>query len=426
MRKPLCPFLAATLAAMMLVALSAGQALADHVHCGDVLTQDTTLDSDLSCSSQPALTIGADNVTLDLGGHALRWQGSGIGTAVTATCCPGPEGVTVQNGAVQGGHIVLVFTDRSTLRGLRLTGGGGIRLTAGRALIEGNEILGVGDSGGILVTTFGGNQIRRNVITGGSGISLEFGGLSGDEQSAVTDNVIKGVSSGVTIFRSSAEIARNRILGNTGPGILFDVAYGDAVHDNVISGNRVGIQIYLSGIALRANVIEHNLGDGITAQDSSALNAQDNVLSRNGGNGITVGYNASLSAQHNVVSHNAESGVLVDGAERYGKATAQLVGNTISANALDGVHVGEFTFTRDGWGGPPLLEGNRTDRNGDDGIDTENADTTVTRSHAWFNGDFGVEAVPGVSGGGNWAKHNGNPAQCVPAFLCSTTGRPRG
>ena len=60
----------AAIAAMALLALTAGQALANHVQCGDVITQDTTLDSDMSCPGD-AVSIGAADVTLDLGGHSI-------------------------------------------------------------------------------------------------------------------------------------------------------------------------------------------------------------------------------------------------------------------------------------------------------------------------------------------------------------------
>jgi hypothetical protein len=43
----------------------------------------------------------------------------------------------------------------------------------------------------------------------------------------------------------------------------------------------------------------------------------------------------------------------------------------------------------------------------------------VTDNRAWINGDLGIEAIPGVTGSGNSAKHNGNPAECVPSYLCS-------
>jgi len=51
---------------------------------------------------------------------------------------------------------------------------------------------------------------------------------------------------------------------------------------------------------------------------------------------------------------------------------------------------------------------------------------TGSGNHVWFNGNLGIEAVPGTLGGDNWAKHNGNPLQCVPTTLCSRTGKPKG
>ena len=58
----------------------------------------------------------------------------------------------------------------------------------------------------------------------------------------------------------------------------------------------------------------------------------------------------------------------------------------------------------------------------DDGIDVDQAtlsppqfhSATVARNKAHHNGDYGVEAVPGVTdGGGNKAHGNGNPLQCL-------------
>src|SRR5439155_25029974 len=53
-----------------------------------------------------------------------------------------------------------------------------------------------------------------------------------------------------------------------------------------------------------------------------------------------------------------------------------------------------------------------------------NGPVTLSSNRADRNADLGVESVPGTLGGGNWAKHNGNSAQCVPDYLCSTKGKP--
>jgi hypothetical protein len=64
-----------------------------------------------------------------------------------------------------------------------------------------------------------------------------------------------------------------------------------------------------------------------------------------------------------------------------------------------------------------LIDRNRSERNGDDGIDVDVTSPTVTVSNnfASFNGDLGIEAepTPAIDGGGNRANGNGNPAQCL-------------
>ena len=49
---------------------------------------------------------------------------------------------------------------------------------------------------------------------------------------------------------------------------------------------------------------------------------------------------------------------------------------------------------------------------------------TLSRNRADRNVDLGIEAVPGTLGGSNRAKHNGNPGQCVPGYLCRPSGKP--
>ena len=60
------------------------------------------------------------------------------------------------------------------------------------------------------------------------------------------------------------------------------------------------------------------------------------------------------------------------------------------------------------------LQGNRTDRNGDDGIDVESDKVLLVENRARWNTDLGIEAVAGVlDGGGNRALGNGNLLQCL-------------
>src|SRR5512145_568752 len=67
------------LIALLGCALLAPPAAATHVSCGDTITQDTTLDSDLVGCAGDGLVIGADGVTVDLGGHRIDGAGAGAG-----------------------------------------------------------------------------------------------------------------------------------------------------------------------------------------------------------------------------------------------------------------------------------------------------------------------------------------------------------
>src|SRR5215217_1981024 len=57
------------------LALTAGQASASHVSCGDTITADTTLDSDLVNCPSNGIVIGVDDITLDLNGHTIDGDG---------------------------------------------------------------------------------------------------------------------------------------------------------------------------------------------------------------------------------------------------------------------------------------------------------------------------------------------------------------
>ena len=63
------------LAVAGLVAFGDSQASASHVSCGDTITADTTLDSDLLNCPNNGILIGADGVTLDLNGHKIDSDG---------------------------------------------------------------------------------------------------------------------------------------------------------------------------------------------------------------------------------------------------------------------------------------------------------------------------------------------------------------
>ena len=100
--------LVAGVAASGATAMGGGRALASHVSCGDTITADTTLDSDLVDCPNNGIVIGADDITLDLNGHTIDGDGKPL-----PACDPereicdvgvlndGHDGVTVRDGSVR-------------------------------------------------------------------------------------------------------------------------------------------------------------------------------------------------------------------------------------------------------------------------------------------------------------------------------------
>jgi parallel beta-helix repeat protein len=92
---------------------------ADHVGCGQTITADATLDSDLTKCSGPGITIGADDITLDLNGHTIAGKGKGSGVNNVA----GYDGVTIEDGSIHDfmESVAIVGASDNHLRGVSLS-----------------------------------------------------------------------------------------------------------------------------------------------------------------------------------------------------------------------------------------------------------------------------------------------------------------
>ena len=324
--------LAFALALTTLALVAAPAAQASHVQCGDVITQDTKLDSDLLNCPGDGVVIGAANITLDLNGHLIDGTGpptSGVGVNNTA----GHDGVTVMDGRIQefAGGVRLINASDNVITRLTVTRLFGLVSVEGdsdRNVISRNA----GERTGILVIhDSDDNLIERNTL----GSIQIIGGFPNAERN---------------------RIERNTISDGLGDFGIWSSAERTTVRQNVVSDTRFGIE--------------------------------------------TAGFGALIA--QNTVS-NTEVGINV-----FGQASQnQLVRNDLVDNTGDGINVGALTSNT-------LLDRNNASRNGDDGIDVEIPSTTLTKNTANFNGDLGIEAVPGViDGGGNKARGNGNPAQCL-------------
>jgi parallel beta-helix repeat protein len=260
----------------------------------------------------------------------------------------------------------------------------------------------------------------RAIGIAGRGITLDLGGHTVDGTGAGF-----GIRSGLG-GSSAAEITvLNGLVREFATGVELSFGPDQAVRDVLVTGNQAGVRLThgtrlaAEGVTAAGNVIGINLTNLIepvvTDNDVFA-----NAAGMGGGALIANG----TFARNRV--HDNEFG----GIGFVGMFGSRVVGNHSSRNGLYGILLDDSSFRnvvesnhaeRNGSDGilieggeDTALTGNRTDRNGDDGIDVDWPGVTLTRNHAFFNGDLGIDAVPGtIDGGKNKARHNGNPAQCT-------------
>jgi len=125
--------------------------------------------------------------------------------------------------------------------------------------------------------------------------------------------------------------------------------------------------------------------DGIRIEKGRGNLVADNLVVGTRHAGIRLGiHHPSLGGAHNVVRRNLVRDSDVDG----------------------------FVVTKKDH--HSLLKRNVAKGAGDDGFDVEGRTAKLTRNRALRNHDLGIEAVRGViDGGGNVARHNGDPRQCT-------------
>ena len=267
-RRTLICISAAALPATAMV-VGAGPASAAHVTCGQTILVSTTLDGDVGPCAQ-GLVIGANNVTLNLGGFTLRGtaaQGEGPGVLVA-----GRTGVTVTNGtitqfdtgvAIEGGSGNTVT--RTYLLGNRGTGdyGEGVLLfnSTGNT-VSFNKIENNGPYGGISLLVADGNLVENNELINNnmafnntSGIRLENIGQQSSDGNTIRRNVVQGSGlDGIQLFAGSDNntISTNYVIGNNREGITaFAGSTGNLIEGNQVFNNGFG-PIAGNGIYIRS------------------------------------------------------------------------------------------------------------------------------------------------------------------------------
>jgi parallel beta-helix repeat protein len=371
----------AVLLAGGLTVATGGAARAKVLHCGDVITANTKLTSDLVNCPDNGIVIGADNITLDLNGHTIDGDGV-VGCEELYACDFGVDntashhGVTIKDGSIRefATAVAVLGASDNRLRGLSSSHnvlGGMLLIESPGARIEHNSVSASGlttDQAGLIVFDSSAVRIERNSVSGNGDIGMFLQGVD------------------------DSRVERNSVSGNPEAGIILDGNRND-VSRNRASKNGDGISVGGDSNTIVSNRVSDSFGcpDGCGAGIAST-----------GGTGNLIA--------RNFVARASRAGIWIADFEQEGglpEISAVVERNLVVDSGIDGVLV-ESTVT------DTLLTRNIAIGAGDDGIDVRAVGTTVTRNIASANHDLGISAVRGViDGGRNRAAGNGNPAQCT-------------
>jgi large repetitive protein len=338
-----------------------------------VITTDTTLHKDLVNCPNNGIIIGADGITLDLNGHTIDGDGT-----PAAGCNPrqefcdeglpnlGHDGVTVMNGSIRDfafGPEVLRARDVRLLEisSTRHTFFGALFFKSARSVVRNGSF-------------------SRNIAPDGDGIGV----FSSDHLRILRNEIRRNPGPGIHVGDSAENLIKRNSFSRNGPGITLEKADRNQVRHNQLS-RRGGILVAPGD----RNVIASNRVS--RALDSIAIEkGRGNLVARNlvvsaHGDGIRLGIRRpSIGGANNVVRRNRVRGSADDGFHVYAKDDHSLLRRNIATGARD------------------------------DGFDVEGRRSKLTGNRALRNHDLGIEAVRGViDGGGNIARHNGDPRQCT-------------
>ena len=191
--------------------------------CGDVLTQDVTLQSDLNCSGN-GLTVGESGITINLNGHTIT-SNHDQNSADETTNYDGNSGILVPNAnhvTILGGGQIAGFD-----KGIWIEGSSGAKVTD--VDMRGNGV-------GVLVSGSEDTELSANSILNNKyGIILEssHGGV-------IAFNQIAGNREAGIILSSSSEfvIVGNNMFGNGKNGLFLDaLSSGNRVDYNNVFGD---------------------------------------------------------------------------------------------------------------------------------------------------------------------------------------------
>lgn len=362
-----------------------------NITCGESITKSITVANDLTCAGN-ALSIDAQNVTVNLNGHTLTGNGTGTGVSFGLSqpvAVPGDvlKGGTVDDfaSAVAFGQVddpvlnhVSMSDDGSSSTEVIETRGGNL---AGGADVENSTI--VQSAGYVLfaqVEDGGGITFTKTVITDGK-VEVSQTGPAKFVDDTFTDSPL------TLSFEGAATISGSKFIDS--PVVDGPLYSGDVIENSTFEEDQSGTALTIDDMndeQVTGNTFSHNLIGFYLLQDA---------------NGPIGGETVSV----NTFTANTAAGLLIDATATSGPSPLVTVsGNTANRNGTAPAGTVDA-------GGNPVAGGIHI-------YDPSSLAISVTGSTTAHNSGYGIWTVPGTVTGSN-NNSTADQHQCNPTTLCT-------
>jgi parallel beta-helix repeat protein len=229
------------------------QPLAISPSCGQVITQNVVLTSNLNCADSDGLIVGASDIVIDLNGHTISGPdvdsqektSSKVGVMI-----PNMNNVVVQDGTIQGFQA-----------GVLMTGSQNVELSN---IISKNNQIGLFSTGASIVNAH--LSILMNNEIGFAGHSTQ--------QATIEDNILyQNALAGITLVNSDNGVLTLNSITESGNGLYVD----NQSNNNNVNFNNVLL-----------NTVDVNNANGLPVNTNVNTFDQNNCMTSNP-SGICIG-----------------------------------------------------------------------------------------------------------------------------------------
>jgi parallel beta-helix repeat protein len=216
------------------------------VTCGQIVTEDVTLTSDLNCGSGDGLIVGKSGITINLNGYKIT-ASDDVGSLGLSMDYDGTSGILVANAddvTISGLGEISNFD-----RGVTFMGS-----SAGQVA----DVQLANNGIGVLMSGSEGTELSRNTITN-NGIAA----ISDSSNGGVVafNQVVANLEQGILLLGSDENVvAANNMFGNGDNGIYLDImSNGNTVDYNTVFGHETADINNVDGQPV--NVNQNNFGE---------------------------------------------------------------------------------------------------------------------------------------------------------------------